>query len=82
LLPTGLLGLALSRSQRRNLTIRELLEESGLRIDTIVEEIEVFVEMERCFWGDLRDPIFPLIRQPIENSDLVPINIEAISQTT
>jgi hypothetical protein len=46
----------------------------GPRIDRIVEAGEVFVEEKQCLGDDVLDPIFPVIRQPIENSGLVAVN--------
>ena len=54
--------------------------ESGLRVDRIVEAIEVFVETERCLGDDVPDPIFRVIRQPIENSGLVTIDSGAVRE--
>jgi hypothetical protein len=56
--------------------------ESGLRVDTIVEAIEVFVETERCLGDAVLDPIFPVIRQPIENSGLSAIDSGAVRERT
>jgi predicted dinucleotide-binding enzyme len=35
---------------------------------------EVFVEEEQCLGDDVLDPIFPVIREPIENSGLSAID--------
>jgi hypothetical protein len=56
--------------------------ESGLRVDTIVEAIEVFVEAERCLGDDVPDPIFRVINQPIENSGFVAIDSGAVRERT
>ena len=56
--------------------------ESGLRVDTIVEAGEVFVEAEQCLGDDVPDQIFPVIRQPAENSGLSAIDSGAVRERT
>jgi len=41
----------LERAKEGNLTARALIEESGLRLDRIVEAIEVLVEVGAVFGG-------------------------------